>query len=233
MNSRALSLSAVDAAPASAHVNQLLNDAAAQSVLVVTAHPEAWQKPLRAALQQSRRRFEFCVWDHEHPLPLKAPTHHFDAVVALDVAALLPKNLRRDFHQELTRVAKIAVVNCGPLGTELQHAFFKNLSTQYRERFRHELVALALPLREGLPVPDEVFTWVGIDEVIEIFYSGDLAAFQQQAERLIHTAGWLQPLHSFIRRAQTLSRETPRELNELETVPMRRHRRFYLYSKRK
>lgn len=220
---------AIDAAQTTRHLADLLTQAPCQNVLFVTPHPAAWQAWLR---KHPVTPSDWTVVDARRIDAALAASPSPEAIVTVDCHELFAAPARRNFHQQLARHAR-TVIHSAPLGTDLQKLFYYSLAKHYRETSGHEFEPLAASLRFGLPTPDEIFTWIESDQAADLYYSGDVDDFRVQAERLLNSSRW----HRFLRRLteSALSRP-PRvqpELHLLETVPMRRHRRFYVHSLRK
>ena len=203
------------------------------TALVVGTDTKAFTKAL--ARLQPALKLEQKTVSPEHPesaVRLSYPERHFDLVIALDVIAALPPDVRPLFFRELVRLAGRSVICAAPLDTKLHLLLDRSLINFYRERFRTVHSELVKRVDYGLPTPQEAFSWIRHGEDADIFYAGDLAAYQQAAEMLIRRTelGWLR----FIlwRLTTHFSTFPDPSLNEPETVPMRRHRRFYLQLRR-
>lgn len=219
---------AIDGELTARHVCLLLaKEQSISNVLVVADEPKCWKRLFRPWAGELRVSFaaNLPVYNDD-----RAPTLKPDAVVAIDECSRQPRESRVEFHRSLARASTKVVIQCGPLGTDIQTSIYRSLAAQYREKFGAVFSPLELPLKFGLPVPDDIFTWIGANEEADLFYSGDVAVMQQQAERLIQFARWQKIFSSVINRANPIANSDAHVFTNLETVPMRRHCRFYLYS---
>jgi hypothetical protein len=222
-------LAGCDAGEAAASLAALLNGVSPnlQSGLLITG---AEARPLRQILG---KRIPAVDWLIQPPgAERNFPERHFDVAVTLDSPAALDPRQRKPLVRDLVRVCRHAALIAVPLGTDLQRAILQSLQKFYRECSGSDAPDLAEQLKHGLPNPAEAFSWVDAGESLDIFYGGDVVAFQQRAEHLIRLnhAGF--PASYFLRLTEHLRPETLRVTLDLETVPMRRHRRLFLILKR-
>lgn len=209
------------------------DDSPFRTALVVGANTKAFTKTL--ARFQPALKLKQEIISSEAPdaaVKLPYPDRSFDLIIALDVIAGLPPDMRSLFFRDLVRVASRTAICAAPLGTDLHLLIIRSLINFYRERFHTVHSELAKHVEYGLPTPQEAFSWIRHGEDADIFYAGDIIAYQHAAERIIRQAeqGWLRALLWWLKTHNSISRDP--SLNEPETVPIRRHRRFFLYLRR-
>lgn len=193
------------------------------------------EKPV---LKTLRKRLPDMQWQR-YGLPSESSNYllpfadgEFDAVVALDSLARIGPADRKILAREFVRCARRLVVIAVPLGTDLQRMTEESLLKFIRDTPRSDHPVLAAHLKHGLPTPDEAFSWVGPDEEMDIYYGGDVESYRRTAEHFIRVdhAGF--PSRWILQLTNHLVPESGRVTLELESVPMRRHRRLYLLMKR-
>jgi hypothetical protein len=203
------------------------------SGLLLAVDSRGWKSRLRTRLPHIRFtviEFDRAFAETRPLVSLPCGDREFDIVIALDVAAMLPRPQRRSFHTELERVSRQLAVNAMPLGTDLQAMIIRGLLSLHQRRFGVAHRELSTVLANGLPTPDEAMQWVVPQANVELMYAGDVTEFQRIAERLMVSnpvTGWLTTI------AARADARSTRSNFGLETVPMRRHRRMFLLSARK
>lgn len=230
---RPLKLLSCDATDAAYTAAALLTGATPrfETALLVGTDTRAFAKSLAAYLPHLQ-------WSVYAPNPaavgLKLPfaDQHADLVIGLDILALLPKAQRPLFFRELARVAHRELLAVEPLGTDLQLLIDRSLSHLYHNLFRDVHPDLARLVDYGLPNPQDAFSWLRHGEDADLFYAGDVAAYQAAAEHIIRRAhvGWLRSILLSLAKPALL--ESDASLREPETVPRRRHRRMFVFLRR-
>ncbi len=227
-------LSSLDATDAASHLTQILEavQPPPQNALLIA-------EDVRPLVRRLKRRLPRVSWQTLEFNPqtgasstLPMADREWDAVVAADVMASLPRDKRPQLFRELVRMARRDVLVTAPFGTDLQRLVEKSLADFHRKLLNADHPWLAAHLTFGLPTPDEVFTWVRHGEDADIFYAGEVIAYQRMAEHAIRSASAGTIATLFMQFTKHLGYETGREKLELETVPMRRHRRLYLHLRR-
>ncbi|HEY3295918.1 MAG TPA: hypothetical protein VGL38_10805 [bacterium] len=234
MKSRSLPLSSLDADDAAGHLANLLGSLAPvpQTVLLIADN----YHPL---LRKLKRRLPNVAWRTlsepvapAEPFRLPLADRETDAVVVVDVIASLPRERRPGLVREALRIARRDALIAAPLGTDLQRLIEESLTRFHRQLLGTDHPWLAAHLAFGLPTPDEAFSWVRHGEDADMFYAGDVIAYQRMAEHVIRSApsGHIATLLAQV--SKHLLFITGRTELDLETVPMRRHRRLYLHLRR-
>ena len=230
---RPLKLVSCDAADAAYTAAALVSGATPpfESALIVGTDPRAFAKALTAYLPHLTLSVH-APDPAASELTLPFADQHADLVIGLDILALLPKAQRPLFFRELARVARRELLAAEPLGTDLQLLIDRSLSTLYHDRFRNVHPDLARLVNYGLPNPQDAFSWLHHGEDADLFYAGDVAAYQATAEHIIRRAqwGWLRSIP--LRLMNPAPLESDASLREPETVPRRRHRRMFLFLRR-
>ena len=231
MKANPIPLSSLDAADAAGHLAEILREADPPLKTALLMAPQ-----MRPVLRYLKRRLPEVQWRTMRlPSPYEAQAHlsladgEVDAVVSLDNLSLQPRDSRPLWFREMVRVARCEVLVAEPLGTDLQRVIEDSLARYYRGIMGTDHPELAAHLAFGLPDPEEVFHWIEHGEDADIFYAGDVIAYQEMAEHVIRSAfsGKIAALLSHITKHMLF--DIKRTGLELETVPMRRHRRLYLH----
>jgi SAM-dependent methyltransferase len=97
----------------------------------------------------------------------------FDAVVSLDTLEHIPHENRRDFIDELFRVAKRSVIFCAPLGTELHRNIEIELNEAWRKQVGEEHRFLKEHIDYVLPTLEEI-KGILTGKDYELFFVGDI-----------------------------------------------------------
>jgi hypothetical protein len=231
MGARPLKLVSCDAADAAFTIAALIADADPpfRSVLVVGADIKTFVKAL--AIHVPRLAL---IGHLLTPGDVVIPyaDRQFDLVIDLDFLALLPVAQRSVFYRELVRVADRECVAAEPLGTDLQVLIDRSLINLYGELFRAVHTELTMIVDYGLPNPHQASSWLRHGEDADMFYAGDVVAYQQTAELLIrraHQRWWSSLFGRVSPHAHSLSEPA---LRQPDTVPRRRHRRLFLFFRR-
>ncbi len=224
-------LVACDAADVVKHLATLCGSSEpplSDGILLVTDRTP-WKSLLRSAIPGCKFEiFEIPTTREliQAPLSLPVEDQASDLVISLDIAAILPKQHRRSFYQATIRAAKRVAVNAAPLGTDLQMLVDRSLDKLYFEKLGVHHEELQAHLLHGLPTPDEAFGWVNHGDNVDIFYAGDVDWYRKRAELLIGSGKWTRLLTNLAARHESTE---PALVFELETVPMRRHRRLFMH----
>ena len=227
-----LELISCDAASAAISVAALLADADPQprTAVVIGPNIRSFVRSLTANLPRLAVTVlevdAVTLSNQAEPFPFA--DQQFDLVVSLDLLSLLPRERRLMIFRALTNTARHLTLAAEPLGTDLQQLIDRSLINFYRELFRTDHAGLAALVDYGLPNPQEAFGWIRHGDQAEIFYAGDVLAYQHTAERLIRRAYrlWLRSFPSRLTYLAFIYAEP--SLDEPDTFPRRRHRRFFL-----
>jgi hypothetical protein len=231
MKKSAVRLASLDAEDVAVHLAAILTSQrpAPQTALLIAED----SRPMRRILQ---RLFPDTRWQcvevpaHGSLNFGTIPDSGFDAVVLLDVIATVPVDERLSLVRECVRIARRDALVAAPLGTDLQKSIEESLAKYHRELLGKDHPWIAVHLKHGLPVPEEALSWTEPSWVSDLFFAGDVTVYREAAERAIRAAASGPMTRLLAHFNKYLLFETGRL--ELESVPMRRHRRLYLHLRR-
>jgi len=158
---------------------------------------------------------------------LPFPDRSFDIVTSLDTAEHVRRAERAAWIADFFRVARRAVILCGPLGTDVQSRIDRELNELHRTLFGHDHHYLSEHVACTMPDLEEIRSWVQ-GRSYRLLFDGDARVYERQQSVLFRwqkAAGPLKSPAKYIHQLYTLKDLRPLHL---QAEPGPHTRRWYL-----